>query len=154
MLRKISKILYLVGGILAFVGAAISVVAGIVCLILGALPQIHDALVQGFEQGTINSTINATPAENASFTQIMLLVSGILMLIFSLFNVVAGVFSLISRNKKSLALSIVCIILGFIAEGYIIIGGAVVGIIANSRENDKTKDDSSTSDTIEAEVVD
>ena len=68
-MRKASEILLLISGILSIIAAFGYLVSMIVFFVLGS-PSFTNIVIQGLEDGTIQTTIQGTPAEVAAFMQL------------------------------------------------------------------------------------
>lgn len=141
MLRKISKILYLVGGIVSFVVAGLLLFSGITTIVLGSVPMFRDYLADGIANGTITSTIQGTPTEIATYIQISVLATGIICLIIVLLSVANGILSLMARKTPTKYLAILNIVFGVLSDIGINIAASVLALIANKKEeNNKVID--------------
>ena len=133
-MKKASNILYLVGSILCFVAAGSFLIVGLVFTILGGL--------QIFNQDT-----TATPEQIEAANLTFLLVGAIsLVMIFP--TIVGGVVGFRARRyaypgNRQKGLHITAIVFGAISGEYILIAGAVLGVILSNRkpiENERIKD--------------
>ena len=132
-MRKVSRILLLVGGILAIV-TAVSLFITAIVLFVGGSPVLNQILEPIFKEQGIEDPEKLTLAiQAASITM------GVFFLLMALCGVPAAVISFVARKKQSKGFLIACIVLISFSGGYFGIAGGIVGLIANSRENKQAK---------------
>ena len=129
-MKKVSNVVLLIGGILAFLEVFGLIVAGIVMLVLGS-PACTNIIVEGVKNGTVHvSGQEGTPEEIAVVAQLILVITGIVMFLISLPTVAAGVVALIARVKEKDGLYIASIVLGIVSGyNFVIIAGGILGLI-------------------------
>lgn len=120
-MRKASKILFLVGGILSFVNAFAFLIVTVTFIIIGS-PLLTQAFIDGLESGQIHSDIAGTPEEVARIIQMAFFFIGIGYLFPAIFAIVSGIVALKARKVKSRTIYILNIIFGFM-------GGVVVNSV-------------------------
>lgn len=134
MLRKISRILYLVAGILSIVSAVSNFTGGIVLIVLGVVPQVKQMLVDGLVNGTITSTLPGSVEEQAQAIQLILLIVGIILLLTVVILVTNSVLSFIGRKNDSKAVSIINIVVGVLSGTELNAAAGVLSLISKSNE--------------------
>lgn len=138
-MRKTSKILFLVGGILAIFLAILWLIAGIFLLVDAGAAITYRAggtldpqVVSILEEMMIKTgmTINEIIA--------LFLTTGIASIVFFIFSVPAAVLSFICHGKArpGLALLIVSTIIGFLGGSLASVAGGILGFIVAVKEND------------------
>ena len=128
-MKKASRIVLIVGGATALFVALTYLILGIVFSSLSS-PSNQDHFVQAINDGTLTVSIEGTPEEKATFARMTFGV-------FTVIQVIAGVFALATNNTNSKALLIVNIILGAISFTIVPIVGAILGLVALNRQNNQ-----------------
>ena len=139
-MRKVSKILFLVGGIMSFVFIGIFVLLGLGFIILGAIG--HEYIVQMIQDGTITVTSDipdATPEMLASIVVATFIATGVMLVLFAIPAIFSGIFAFKAKNEDmpSTKLLILNIIFGAISGAEVNMVGAILGLIANKRERNR-----------------
>ena len=127
-MRKVSRILLLVGGILAIVTAASLLVTAIILFASGSplLTQFLEPILK--EQGIDDPEKITLAIQAASIAM------GVFFLLMAICGVPAAVVNFAARKNQSKGLLIACIILNYLSGSYFGIAGGIVGLIANARE--------------------
>lgn len=127
-MRKVSRILLLVGGILAIVTAVSLLITAIILFASGSplLTQFLEPLLK--EQGIDD------PEKITLTIQIASITMGVFFVFMALCGVPAAIVNFVGRKKQSKGLLIACIILNYFSGSYFGIAGGIVGLIANARE--------------------
>ena len=132
MLRKIAKILYLVGGIVSVVSVPSLFIAAGLCIVCcfspNALSYVRDWLIQMYP------VVNQIPAEPAYMTAV-LIVCAVSMIISAGIILTNGILSFKAMNGASKPLAITTIVFGILSDVGFSIAGGVLSIIAHVREN-------------------
>lgn len=133
-MRKVSNILFLVGGILAICTAFAFLCSAVVFYIF-ASPMTTDLIIKGLEEGNIHSTLPGTPEEVAAAIQIAFLIVAIMMTVFIVFAIVSVVVSFLARKENaSRALFILNIIFGLLGGSEVNVVGGVLALIDSNRK--------------------
>ncbi|MBQ6731300.1 MAG: hypothetical protein IJR08_05275 [Bacilli bacterium] len=127
-MRKVSRILLLVGGILAIVTAASLLVTAIILFASGS-PLLTQFLEPIFKEQGIEDPEKITLA-----IQIASITMGVFFLIMALCGVPATIVNFAARKNQNKGLLIACIILNYLSGSYFGIAGGITGLIANARE--------------------
>ena len=131
MLRKIAKILYLVGGIISVVSVPSLFVTAVFCIVCcfspNALSYVRDWLIQMYP------VVNQIPAEPAYMTAV-LIVCAVSMIISAGIILTNGILSFKAMNGASKPLAITTIVFGILSDVGFSIAGGVLSIIAHVRE--------------------
>ena len=127
-MRKVSKILLLVGGILAIVTAVSLLITAIILFASGSplLTQFLEPLLK--EQGIDD------PEKITLAIQVATVTMGVFFLLMALCGVPAAIVNFVGSKKQSKGLLIACIVLNYFSGSYFGIAGGIVGLIANARE--------------------
>ena len=133
VLKKLSNIFLLVGGILAFVDILGCIGTAIGAFIM-ASPQMTDQIVEWINEGKIHSSIDVSPEQLAQVIQVMCVVVGVGALLSIALYIVCGCLCLKSRKAQTKGLYIANIILGCLCGETISVVGAVFGLITRDRE--------------------
>ena len=131
-MKKASKILLLVGGIMSLVLAGIVLILSITFTVLGS-PAVVEAIREGIEKGQITTSAANTEAAVIIFQSTMI-TTAIFFYIWTVILIINGIIALISRGKTSKGLYIASIILGFASGVEVNAVGGIFGIIGTRRE--------------------
>ena len=131
MLKKISKILLIISGVIGIVSAASLLTLGIVFIVLGTSEAFKSVLASAIENGTItvNAPAHLTDSEKAGFCQNAFLILSLVLFIITLFTALSVLFSFLSAYKGTTALLIINIIFGVLSDNILTIAGSVCGIV-------------------------
>ena len=129
-MRKVSKILLLVGGIINFVSAGALFLSSIVCIVL-AMPFMDDIYKEGL---SFSSNVDASLIFLKSFL-ISFAVFGIL---FAVLCLVGGFKALEARKSEERKASIIAIVFGTLTNEVILVA-AILSTIAITRKNNREK---------------
>ena len=138
-MRKASRILFLVAGILSIVAAVTLLIIGIVCAVMGS-PAMVDAIREGIKNGSIVVKGSSSDIELAiQIYQSTMLSTAVTMFVFMAFNIVNIVFSFIARKKQSKGVLILNIVFGALSCVEVNLVGGILGLIANARQPKEVK---------------
>ena len=101
-MKKASDICLIIGGVLAILNAIGFLVASIIMFVF-ASPAFKQMVIEGLQNGSINSSIPGTPEEVATALQVVFLGLGCGFLPFFLFAVLSAVFSFIAPKKEQMS---------------------------------------------------
>ncbi len=133
-MRKASKILMLVAGIVSiFVAIGLFITA--IVLLVCTLPEAKETIIEGLQNGTITTTFQGTIDQKAEYIQALFAALGVIFIIWAILAIVNSVVSFIGRGVQNKPMLIINIVFGFISGVEINLVGAILGLIANSREN-------------------
>ena len=127
-MRKVSRILLLVGGILAIV-TAVSLLITAIVLFVGGSPLLTQFLEPLLKEQGIDDPEKITLA-----IQVATVTMGVFFLLMALCGVPAAIVNFVGSKKQSKGLLIACIVLNYFSGSYFGIAGGIVGLIANARE--------------------
>ena len=127
-MRKVSKILLLVGGILAIVTAVSLLITAIVLFVSGS-PLLTQFLEPILRENGIDD-----PEKITLTIQIASITMGVFFVFMALCGVPAAIVNFLGSSKQTKVLLIACIILNYLSGSYFGIAGGIVGLIANARE--------------------
>ena len=113
-MKKVANILFLVGGIYSIVSVASLAIAGVFLLVFSGTA-FTATIVQGINDGTINSSFTGTPEQIAAAIQLMFLIMGICFVVIASFGIVNGILSLKARNTDKKELFIANIVFAFLS---------------------------------------
>ena len=133
-MRKASKILMLVAGIVSIL-VAIGLFITAIVLLSCTLPDAKEAIIEGLQNGTITTTFQGTIDQKAEYIQALFAALGVIFIIWAILAIVNSVVSFIGRGVQNKPMLIINIVFGFISCVEINLVGAILGLIANSREN-------------------
>lgn len=134
MLRKISRVLYLVGAILSLVYSLTYFVGGIVFIVLGCLPQMKDALIEALQNGQMTTTFTGSLTEQAAAIQLVYIIVGVIFVLSVAILIVNAVLGFIGRAKDAKAISIMNIVVGVLAGVNFNVAGGILSLISKSLE--------------------
>ena len=133
-MRKATKIVLLIAGILSIVGAVGWLIGSMVYLICGV---VAAAAAGGSASGDIPEAIvnfivdyAQSHGLNLEETASALLATGIIYLVFAIFCIPAAILSFIARKKEAKGPYIACIVFGALSATGVALVGGVLGLIA------------------------
>lgn len=132
-MRKASEILLLISGILSIIAAFGYLVSMIVFFVLGS-PSFTNIVIQGLEDGTIQTTIQGTPAEVAAFMQLTFMTLAIVFIFLLLFAVGSAIVAFLGKKKGGTALYILNIVFGLLSGTILNIVGGIIGLVAKDEK--------------------
>ena len=133
-MKKVSSILFLVGGIYSVVCAVIFLMLGGGFIVLSG-PAFTAYIVEGIKNGTINTTFEGiTPEEIAAIVQALFVGYGIGMIFFTVLSTVNAVVSFMARKSANKGMMIANIILGAVSCMVVNLVGGIFGLIALKKE--------------------
>lgn len=136
MLKNISRILIVIGGIIAAIAGVSLLVLGIVLIVCGNLPAFRNFVIDGINNGTFQTDMTGTPEEIAIYVQKSLTVLAVIFLIISVFSIASSSFSFISQGKNKQSTHILNIIFGTFSENVLSIAGSVIYLIELKNEEE------------------
>ena len=131
--KKISKIMLIVGEVLSFVYLASFIITSIVFFILGS-PLCTDLIVKGVEEGQIHTSyFEGSPEEIAMYVQIAMVTCGVIFVVVAALSLVNGILADKARKKPSQGLYIANIVLGLLSCVEFNLIGGILGLIAGDK---------------------
>ena len=136
-MRKASKVLFLVGGIVSCVEALSYLIMGIVFIFLGASEDFKNDLLKNYSASDLVRDLGngVTPADAVQAIQAMYVALGVIFIIGIFISAVNAVLAFKARNSNNKVLFILNIVFGFIS-GCII--NAIGGILAVASPSEDT----------------
>ncbi|MCR5078556.1 MAG: hypothetical protein K6B65_01350 [Bacilli bacterium] len=132
-MKRASQILLLIGEIVEIVGAAVLLLLGIGFLVF-ALPSMTDVLIEGLENGSIQTSFVGTNEEAARMIQATFSGVSVLMFVLAAFSAVGAIITIFARRNPTLSLLVATIILGIISGTEVAAVGAIFGIVSTTKE--------------------
>ena len=132
-MKTTSKVLLVIGGVLEIVAALGFLIFAIVFLVMGS-PEAKQAIIDGLNNGSIQTTAQGTPEEIASAMQVLFLTFGYIFLGLLPFAILAAVFSFVSNSKPSKTKLILTMVFSFLSGIEISLIGGIFGLIALRKE--------------------
>ena len=127
-MKKAANILFLVGAILSIATAVSGILSGVAFIVLGSIPEIKQAIIDGINNGTIQTTEANAEAAAAVF-QYTFIASGISVLFCSLFAIPNCFFAFKGRNSNNHVMFILNIVFGVISGVIVNVVGAVFALV-------------------------
>ena len=136
-MRKASKVLFLVGGIVSCVEALSYLIMGIVFIFLGTSEDFKNDLLKNYSASDLVRDLGngVTPADAVQAIQAMYVALGVIFIIGIFISAVNAVLAFKARNSNNKVLFILNIVFGFIS-GCII--NAIGGILAVASPSEDT----------------
>lgn len=136
-MKKASDILLLIGAILLFISAGMMLLTCVASFIFSSIG-FRQLLIDGIENGTIQSDFSGTSEEIAIQIQGLFTVFAFVSIASIIPLIVSGIFSLVARNKKTTGFYITCLILSIIFGGNIFsLIGSILGLVDTSENNEE-----------------
>ena len=132
-MKKASKILLIINGVLAILAAIGFLVTGIIFM-YGATPEAREMILKLIDEGVITTTTTMTREELATFVQAMSSSLGIGFVISAVLNIPNAVLSFIAAGKEKKPLYIIVIVLSVLSSTLVGILGGIFGLISSSKE--------------------
>ena len=132
-MRKVSRILFLVGGIINFVSAAALFISSIVCIVL-AMPFMDDLYIEGMNYGASGANVDAGLIAIKSF----LITFAVFGIFYAVVCLVGGFKALEARKSEERKASIIAIVFGALTNEVILVA-AILSTIAITRKNNREK---------------
>ena len=132
-MKKASKILLIINGVLAILAAIGFLVTGIIFM-YGATPEAREMILKLIDEGVITTTTTMTREELATFVQTMASSLGIGFVISAVLNIPNAVLSFIAAGKEKKPLYIIVIVLSVLSSTLVGILGGIFGLISSSKE--------------------
>ncbi len=133
-MKKASKILFRVGGIISIVLFALFLTMAIIFIVSGS-PAMTEAIKKGIEEGTIQTTFVGSIEDQAKVVQAALMSSGIVFMIFAIFNIPNAILSFMTLRMPSTIMYIFNIVFGAISGCEVNLVGAIFGLIADRHQS-------------------
>ena len=127
-MKRAANILFLVGAIISIVTAVSGILSGIAFIVLGCIPEIKQAIIDGVNNGSIQTT-EATAEAAAAVFQYTFIACGVSVLFCSLFAIPNCIFAFKARNCNSRVIFILNIVFGVICCVEVNVVGAVFALI-------------------------
>ena len=135
-MRKASRILLLVGSILAFVCAAaflITSITSMVFMILTATGVFDQAFVEGSVR--VNGQVDPEAAKAVILATTITLF--VVFLVVAILELLAAIFALRARKVHERKAYIFAIVFTVIGEAYVALAGSIVGLICSNKERNR-----------------
>ena len=135
-MRKASRILLLVGSILAFVCAAaflITSITSMVFMILTASGVFDQAFVEGSVR--VNGQVDPEAAKAVILATTITLF--VVFLVVTILELLAAIFALRARKVHERKAYIFAIVFTVIGEAYVALAGSIVGLISSNKERNR-----------------
>lgn len=135
-MRKTSRILLLVGTILAFVCAGaflITSIVSMVFMILTASGTFDQAFIEGSVK--VNGQVNAEAAKAVILATTITLF--VVFLVVAILELLAAIFALRARKVHERKAYIFAIVFTVIGEAYVALAGSIVGLICSNKERNR-----------------
>lgn len=135
-MRKTSRILLLVGSILAFVCAAaflITSITSMVFMILTATGVFDQAFVEGSVR--VNGQVDPEAAKAVILATTITLF--VVFLVVTILELLAAIFALRARKVHERKAYIFAIVFTVIGEAYVALAGSIVGLICSNKERNR-----------------
>ena len=132
-MKKASKILLIINGVLAILAAIGFLVTGIIFM-YGATPEAREMILKLIDEGAITTSTTMTREELATFVQTMSSSLGIGFVISAVLNIPNAVLSFIAAGKEKKPLYIIVIVLSVLSSTLVGILGGIFGLISSSKE--------------------
>ena len=126
-MKKVSRILLLVGMIIGLVAAGILLLNGIAFIIL-SIPPVVEQVFDGYKGSDVET---AKIAWTASF-----LTTGIVLLVIAVFELVTSLLAIKANKVQVKKMYIVSLVFGALFNE-LVLAGSIVGIIAHRHDNDQ-----------------
>ena len=133
-MKKATRILLLVSGIMSIVDAVILLITSIVFMVLSS-PSLRQYYVDGLRDGSVHSSFTGSPEEVAKAIQAVFLVVGIILLFVTIFAIANAVVSFLARNKESKGLYIMAIVFGVLSGVAVSVVGGIFGLCVLGNNN-------------------
>ena len=130
-MKRASQILLIVTAVLSFVGIVGLLIGAIVLFVFGS-PAMHDMIVKGIQEGTINTSFDGDPETVANAVQAMFITAGVIVMIAILPTILCAIFSLVANKKSTDGWYIVVIVFSALTGSLFGIVGGILGVVANS----------------------
>ena len=113
-MKKVANILFLVGGIYSIVSVLSLAITGTFFLVFSGA-SFTATIIQGLNDGTINSSFTGTPEQIAASIQLMFMIMGICFVVVASLGVVNGILAIKARNTDKKELFIANIVFAFLS---------------------------------------
>lgn len=130
-MRKIGNVLLLIAGILA-IFAAVASLAGAIALIVFSGPQYTSMILEGLQNGSIQSTLPGTPEQVTAQIQAMFLIFGIVLAIEVAIISGSAAVAFLAKSKQTSGLYIANIVLGVLSGSVLLIVGGILGLVGRN----------------------
>ena len=130
-MKKIGNVLLLIAGILA-IFAAVASLAGAIALIVFSGPQYTSMIIEGLQNGSIQSTLPGTPEQVTAQIQLMFLVFGIVLAVEVAIISGSAAVAFLAKSKQTSGLYIANIVLGVLSGSVLLIVGGILGLVGKS----------------------
>jgi hypothetical protein len=136
-MRKASKIILIVGGIITIVTSLVLLGVGFIFKDMGTSESYYNYTVEALKNGNLHSSFPGTPEEQATQVQLMYMIYFSVLMYFAIAGVIAGTYAICINSSKNKALFIVDIILGALSITAVLIVGGILGLVALNRQNNQ-----------------
>ena len=127
-MKTATKVLLIIGGILAIL-SALSFLAGGIVLVVFSGPQFYDTILKMIQDGTAHSSLPGTPEQQVATIQSAFLIAGIVLLVEVLFLAIQAVIAFMASSRRSNTLYIANIVIGVITLSVFNLAGGIVGLV-------------------------
>ena len=132
MIKKVSRILILIGAIYGIVSIVSLLIAGIVTAVL-ASPTCTEFLTKGLTEGWAHTSFEGSQEEQVAFMQLVLLIISILVFVLVIPAVVSSILCFLGLKKENKSLLIAILVFSILCGNEVAGVGAIFGLIALSR---------------------
>ena len=130
-MKKASKIILIVSGIIAILAAVTYLVVGIACFSLGQ--NLTDAIIKAVEG---SPEYSGMPYEDlVNLVNSAKVVAGAVFILAGVFACINAVICFMANKKETKGLYIATIVFGVISSTLVSLVGGILGLIANTNEN-------------------
>ena len=127
-MKTVTKVLLIIGGILAIL-SALSFLAGGIVLVVFSGPQFYDTILKMIQDGSAHSSLPGTPEQQVATIQSAFLIAGIVLLVEVLFLVIQAAIAFMASSRRSNALYIANIVIGVITLSVFNLAGGIIGLV-------------------------
>ena len=127
-MKTATKVLLIIGGILAILSALSFLACGIVLVVFSG-PQFYDMILKMIQDGTAHSSLPGTPEQQVATIQSAFLIAGIVLLVEVLFLAIQAVIAFMASSRRSNTLYIANIVIGVITLSVFNLAGGIVGLV-------------------------
>lgn len=131
-MKNASKILLLIGQIISIVCIPTCFLAAIACFVYPAIPELHEMLVEAFENNGVDFGGRGAEAL-VIFLESMVVTCGIMMFLLGVVCVFSAVTASKTIKEPNRNRLVSCIVFGVFSTNLLLVGG-ILGLIANNRE--------------------
>ena len=106
--------------------------AGAIALIVFSGPQYTSMIIEGLQNGSIQSTLPGTPEQVTAQIQLMFLVFGIVLAVEVAIISGSAAVAFLAKSKQTSGLYIANIVLGVLSGSVLLIVGGILGLVGRN----------------------